>query len=413
MLINPLRLLTLPSLRARILEEKARVSSVLRVFTDFTKNFALPAMRIMHGCDIMYILYEDFESEVSKDMTTSRAYVERNEEDNMEQEVPLQAPPQAPISPIGENVTNEEVRSAFLMLAQVMKTLVSQEVVAPVNPIIGRAILRMRDFGRMNHRVFYGSKERDGPKEFIDEVSKARLVGRGLIEWEEFKSAFLDRFFPLEMRETLVLEFINLRQGDMSVEEYALRFNQLSRYVPILVSDPRSLSNFVSGLSDLVGNKFRMAMLDHDIIFFRLGIFALQIEKKKLGERLRERKRLGMEDENSSLKRFFGQGSSKFLPMSCGERVSNPKPQRGSNSESVLLKPTCKICGRKHYGRCLADMEGCYGCGGSGHKMRDCPVLAARVRERKKIRSDFLQARGEQECPPNVAPGVSCLFLFR
>uniref|UniRef100_M1DRU6 Gag-pol polyprotein n=1 Tax=Solanum tuberosum TaxID=4113 RepID=M1DRU6_SOLTU len=45
-----------------------------------------------------------------KDMTTSRAYVERNEEDNEEQEVPLQAPPQAPVVPIGEYVSNEKIR---------------------------------------------------------------------------------------------------------------------------------------------------------------------------------------------------------------------------------------------------------------------------------------------------------------
>lgn len=40
-----------------------------------------------------------------KYVTTTRAYVERNKEDNEEQEVPLQAPSQALIEPIGENVS--------------------------------------------------------------------------------------------------------------------------------------------------------------------------------------------------------------------------------------------------------------------------------------------------------------------
>jgi len=39
----------------------------------------------------------------------------------------------------------------------------------------------------------------------------------GPLELERYKSAFVDRFFPLEMREAKVLEFINLRQGNMSV----------------------------------------------------------------------------------------------------------------------------------------------------------------------------------------------------
>jgi len=44
----------------------------------------------------------------------------------------------------------------------------------------------------------------------------------GPLDWKKFKVAFLDRFFPLEMREAKVLEFINLRQENMSVNQYAL-----------------------------------------------------------------------------------------------------------------------------------------------------------------------------------------------
>ncbi|KAF3652469.1 putative uroporphyrinogen decarboxylase, chloroplastic-like [Capsicum annuum] len=49
------------------------------------------------------------------------------------------------------------------------------------------------------------------------------------IEWKEFATTFLDRFFPLELREAKVLEFINLRQCNMSVKQYSLKFTKLSR----------------------------------------------------------------------------------------------------------------------------------------------------------------------------------------
>ena len=35
----------------------------------------------------------------------------------------------------------------------------------------------------------------------------------GLVNWNEFKEEFLDRFFPLERREKKMVEFMNLHQG--------------------------------------------------------------------------------------------------------------------------------------------------------------------------------------------------------
>ena len=59
------------------------------------------------------------------------------------------------------------------------------------------------------------------------------------IEWEEFKEAFLGKNFYREWREVKVEEFINIKQGNMSVEEYCLKFSTLSRYSPSLASNPR------------------------------------------------------------------------------------------------------------------------------------------------------------------------------
>ena len=51
---------------------------------------------------------------------------------------------------------------------------------------------------------------------------------------ELFKTVFLERFFPREIREAKVKEFINLQQGSMTVKEYSLKFVKLSRYVVLL-----------------------------------------------------------------------------------------------------------------------------------------------------------------------------------
>ena len=54
-------------------------------------------------------------------------------------------------------------------------------------------------------------------------------MGRVLVTWELFKTAFPERFFPMEMREAKVKEFINLKQGSMTVRKYSLKFVKLSR----------------------------------------------------------------------------------------------------------------------------------------------------------------------------------------
>lgn len=111
----------------------------------------------------------------------------------------------------------------------------------------------------MNPPEFYRLKMSEDSQEFIDEVykilaimnmrldNKAELAAcqlkgvaqiwynqwkdekgvSNVVPWEEFKMAFLNRFFPLELREAKLVEFMNLRQGYMSVRDYSLKFNQI------------------------------------------------------------------------------------------------------------------------------------------------------------------------------------------
>ena len=59
------------------------------------------------------------------------------------------------------------------------------------------------------------------------------------VTWEILKKAFIDQFFPRNMRKAKVVEFINLRQGGLSVHEYSLKFTKLSKYTPSLIFDLR------------------------------------------------------------------------------------------------------------------------------------------------------------------------------
>ena len=59
----------------------------------------------------------------------------------------------------------------------------------------------------------------------------------GSITWDCFSETFLDRFFLIELTEAKAQEFMNSRRGNMTVQEYGLKFNQISRYATHMVVD--------------------------------------------------------------------------------------------------------------------------------------------------------------------------------
>ena len=164
-----------------------------------------------------------------------------------------------------------------------MMSQANREVVPRPNQQVTTKASRLRDFTKKNPPTFYVSNIEEDPLEFLNEFYKIlyvmglttsekvelvtyqlkdmaqtwyvqwkdnRPLGGGSVTWEIFKKAFLDLFFPREMREAIVVEFNNLRQGGMSVLEYFLKFTKLSKYFPILVFDPKDESYFVMGVSD-------------------------------------------------------------------------------------------------------------------------------------------------------------------
>ncbi|TMX02203.1 hypothetical protein EJD97_022372 [Solanum chilense] len=138
-------------------------------------------------------------------------------------------------------------------------TLQVQSMTAQMNRQVGPRVphhantmpLHMREFTKTNPPMYFRSRADEDPQYFLDEVyknyaicltsiEKAELAGYqlkyvaqtwyvqwrdnrtlrcGSVSWEIFKKAFLDWFFPKEMMEVSMEEFINLRQGCMSARD--------------------------------------------------------------------------------------------------------------------------------------------------------------------------------------------------
>ena len=123
--------------------------------------------------------------------------------------------------------------------------------------------------------------------------------------WEIFKKAFRDRFFPREIRESKVVEFINLLQGGMSVHKYSLKFTKLSKYAPSLVSDPRDeMSHFVTEVSDDFQEEWHSSMLHDNMNIYLLMVHFKHVEEARSRRKSRDAKRARSFDGGSSKNRL-------------------------------------------------------------------------------------------------------------
>ncbi|XP_050919628.1 uncharacterized protein LOC127137188 [Lathyrus oleraceus] len=62
-----------------------------------------------------------------------------------------------------------------------------------------------------------------------DACQRLEVVGTE-ITWNNFKTEFLEKYFPADVRRNKEIEFLELKQGKMTIEDYATKFKELSRF---------------------------------------------------------------------------------------------------------------------------------------------------------------------------------------
>ncbi|XP_069144361.1 uncharacterized protein [Solanum lycopersicum] len=119
---------------------------------------------------------------------------------------------------------------------------------------------------------FFGSETNEDPQNILDDIKK---------------------FF--ELREENDHEFMNLRQGNMIVQEYVIKFNKLSRYAPYMVAESKAhMNKFLCGVSYLVKTGCKNSMLLGDMNISTLMAHAQQVESISLGNIPRRIRTLGL-----------------------------------------------------------------------------------------------------------------------
>ncbi|MQL91459.1 hypothetical protein Taro_024070 [Colocasia esculenta] len=111
------------------------------------------------------------------------------------------------------------------------------------------------------------------------------------VAWDEFVRLFRAKFIPEHIQDRMEQEFLSLTQGSMTVLEYEVRFAELSKYAPHIVTDERrKAKKFVMGLKPSL--RTRLVPFDHRTLDEALSAACRQegemeqyLEEKKASQR--------------------------------------------------------------------------------------------------------------------------------
>ncbi|KAL0533979.1 hypothetical protein IC582_028255 [Cucumis melo] len=182
-----------------------------------------------------------------------------------------------------------------------------------------------------------------------------RMLGGDVsqITWQQFKESFYAKFFSASLRDAKRQEFLNLEQGDMTVEQYDAEFDMLSRFAPeMIATEAARADKFVRGLRlDIQGL----------VRGFRPATHA---------DALRLAVDLNLQERANSSK-TAGRGSTSGQKRKAEQQ---PVPKPFEAGEAARGKPLCTTCGKHHLGRCLFGTRTCFKCRQEGHTADRCPL---------------------------------------
>ncbi|KAA0042391.1 ty3-gypsy retrotransposon protein [Cucumis melo var. makuwa] len=178
-----------------------------------------------------------------------------------------------------------------------------------------------------------------------------RMLGGDVskITWEQFKENFYAKFFSANVKHAKLQEFLNLEQGDMTVEQYDVEFDMLSHFAPDVVKDEAARTEkFVRGLRlDLQGIVRALRPATHaDALRIALDL--------SLHERADSSKAV---DRGSALE----------------QKRKRHRRELAAAGRTLRELAVCTTCGRVHGGRCLAGSRVCFRCRQPGHTTDACP----------------------------------------
>ncbi|GAU51584.1 hypothetical protein TSUD_414280 [Trifolium subterraneum] len=188
--------------------------------------------------------------------------------------------------------------------------------------------------------------------------TKLRLGdGSVVITWEMFRREFFNKYFPADVKNKKVVEFMKLEQGNMSVAEYAAKFESFCAFSPHYNTPEAENDKCVKFESGLRPD------IKHIIGFADIRNFTTLVAKARICN----------ED---------GKAKSNYFKAVRGKSQDRAKPYED--------KDVCYNCGKEGHKskECKATTPTCFNCGEEGHKSPEC-------KKPKKVTGKVFALNGE------------------
>ncbi|XP_057432719.1 uncharacterized protein LOC130725517 [Lotus japonicus] len=231
-------------------------------------------------------------------------------------------------------------------------------------------------------KVDYAAYLLTGEAEYWWRGAKAMMEADGrAITWVVFRRAFLDKYFPASVKMVKEEEFLRLRQGSMSVAEYAVKLEALAKHFRFFhdqMDEDYMCGRFTLGLNYELQRAVRLTSIHRyqELVEKAKSIEAIDNLRSRPAFRPNQgsggpnRSAPGRFDRNKSFQkkpfqRPQNRGTSSGYSHSFGNFV--PRPTQSDTSEIV-----CHRCSKKgHFANRCPDLV-CWNCQKTGHSGKDC-----------------------------------------